>query len=161
MLEFENCDETFHDYSIMLHSDPYNPTFRSELLSPKDFDYSLRSLENLEAYLRKIRKDKNVEADWNRTVLRCGAYVGEVIRLADPDHDWHWIDFATAQRLNPKNPLFEAKSIGKVAILVNMKESYWFPLAKVCKFLENGEADSVNAFASVAISHDPRIDGLG
>ena len=151
MAEIEYCDEAFHDLSIMLHSDTERPTFRSELLVPKHFDYSLESLDHLERYLMAVREDKDVELDWNRTVLRCGAYVGEVIRSAKPNDNWHWVDYATVRRLNPRDPTFEQQSIANTAVLTNWRSSYWFPLGKVYKFLENGPEDSVKAFAAVAI----------
>lgn len=160
MSAIPHCDEALHDLSIMLHSDTLNPTFQDHLLTPDDFDYSIKSLESLERYLNEIRKDKEVEQEWNRTVLRCGAYVGEVIRLAKPQANWHWIDYATAHTMDPHNLLFKQQGIYNSAILTNKPASYCFPLGKVHKFLENGPEDSVKMFASIMIEMGLSDDGL-
>ncbi len=151
VIEYDNLDEAFSDLSVMLHTYPKSPTYRVDLLRPKKLDYSLKSLKHLDDYLDEIRKTKEVEQDWNKTVLRVGAYVGEVIRRSDAKGRWHWVDHDTAVQLDPKGWKNFEKSIFTAAVLYQGGQSFCFPIGKVYKFLENGREDSVRAFARVMI----------
>src|SRR5262249_54401325 len=125
--------------------------FGRHLLDPKKLDYSVDSLKHVDAYLETIRKDKNVEKEWNRVVLRAGAYVGEVVRRNDKKTKWQWVDYETAKSINPKFFASFDKLGGVAAILHDGKEGFAFPLAKVEKYLNNGSGDSVFFFAQVVI----------
>ena len=156
--QFPNQDEAASDLSVMLHSDTQTQTFRNELLDPCEFDYSLDSLKTLDDFLDTIRKDEEVEKEWNRTVLRAGAYAGEVIRRSNPAMTWHWIDHETASKIDPDTWKNFEKSIMTVLVLYRGGKSFCFPLGKVHKFLENGREDSLEFFAKVMIENWKKED---
>jgi hypothetical protein len=140
------------DLSRMFYEDRREPTYGRQHLDPRKLDYSLESLKHVDEYLEKIRKDKDVGKNWNRVVLRAGAYVGEVIRRNDSKRRWQWIDFETARSINPKFFGKLDKTIALAAILHDEQAGFSFPLAKVEKYLDNGSEDSVHAFAQVILS---------
>ena len=146
----EIFDEAFNDLSYMFHSCEDEPTFRSDLLKPELFDLTIDSLSHLDDYLDMIRVDPNVEDDWNRTVLRSGAYAGEVIRQNGNPNNWHWIDYDSALSICDPNIIGE-KSIVNCGVLWRGGESICFPLGKVYKFLDNGREDSIKYFTEVII----------
>lgn len=133
-------------------------TFGREWLDPKKLDYSVESLKHVDAYLEAARKSKNVAKNWNRTVLRAGAYVGEVIRRNDRNIRWQWVDHDGAQSVNPKYFGAIGKSIATAAVLFDGKGGFAFPMAKVEKYLDNGSADSVYFFAQTVMSPRPKSD---
>ena len=151
IIQFDNLDEAFSDLSVMLHSYPESPTYRVDFLKSDKLDYSVKSLKHIDDYLNEIRKSKNLEKDWNKTVLRVGAYVGEVIRRSDKQERWHWVDHDTALQLDPIGWIDLEKSFFTCAVLYQGGKSFCFPLGKVYKFLENGREDSVRTFARVMI----------
>ena len=126
-------------------------TLGRELLDPRKLDYSVESLRHVDAYLEAVRKNKDLQKSWNRTVLRAGAYVGEVIRRNDKNVRWQWVDHDGAQAINPKYFGALGKSIATAAVLFDGKGGFAFPLAKVEKYLDNGSADSVYFFAQVVM----------
>jgi hypothetical protein len=143
-------DREFSDLSIMLCHDLENPTYRRELLDEKKLDFSLESLKHVDAYLEALHgKPPQDEDETVRVVLRCGAYVGEVIRKNAPGK-MHWVAFKEAARYSAfaKGLEYSAATAG---ILWGDPESMCFPLGKICKFLENGSEDSVYSFAWVIL----------
>jgi hypothetical protein len=85
-------------------------------------------------------------------VLRCGAYVGEVIRRHPPaGKPWHWVTYDDAVRLDPRLESI-GKSLGTAAVLWDGRQGFCFPLTKVGKYLENGAEDSVRLFAQAIIA---------
>ena len=129
-------------------------TFGREHLDPRRLDFSVESLKHVNDYLEAIRKDKNVEKDWTRVVLRAGAYVGEVIRRNDKKVQWRWIDYEGAKQVEPK--MFESfgRRVATAAVLYDGNKGFVFPLAKVEKYLNNGSEDDVYFFAKVMMSHE-------
>ncbi len=146
------ADREFSDLSIMLYRDRENATWQRELLDEKKLDLSLESLRHIDAYLEALHgKPPQDEDETVRLVLRCGAYVGEVIRKNSPD-EMHWVPFKEANR----NSAFAkglGYSLGTAGILWKDHENMCFPLAKVCKFLENGSEDSVYFFARMILEN--------
>jgi hypothetical protein len=147
----EYKDKALCEVAQMLWLDKENPTFRRDLLDPQKLDFSLQSLRHLDEYLLKIGKDANVEKDWNRTVLRAGAYVGEVIKRASPPDRYHWLDYETAASLDKIVRSF-GYLLTTCAILFSPPNHFVFPLGKVHKCLENGEEDNTHFFAQVIIA---------
>ncbi len=145
-------DEALSDLSRMFFEDRANPTFGIRHLDPKKLDFSVDSLKHVDEYLETIRKEKEVEKEWNRVVLRAGAYVGEVIRRNDKKTQWQWVDLDTAKSLDPKFFGSMPKVAATAAMLYNSKSGFAFPLAKVEKHLENGSEDSVYFFAQVILA---------
>jgi hypothetical protein len=112
--------------------------------------FSLESLKHVDAYLEVLHgKPPQGEDEIVRVVLRCGAYVGEVIRKNSPDK-MHWVAFKEAARYSAFAKGL-GHSAGTAGILWRDPENMCFPLAKVCKFLENGSEDSVYSFARVIL----------
>jgi len=80
-----------------------------------------------------------------RVALRCGAYVGEVMRKQSPG-TYHWVTHEEAAKHSKLMADCE-RSIATAAILWENRETMSFPLGKVCKFIKNGNEDSVYFFA--------------
>jgi len=146
-------DEEFSDLSIMFHTFPENPAYQSGFLEPEKLDYSIESLEHVDNYPDKIRNGNGVDDEWNKTILRACAYVGEVIRKSDKKDRWHWVDYETALKIDPEGWCDFEKNIISCAVLYQGGKSFCFPLGKVSRFLENGREDSVKYFAEVIIEN--------
>jgi hypothetical protein len=130
-----------------------DPTPGSELLDASRLDFKVKSLGFVDDYLDKMRKrklDENGE-DYAKLVLRCGAYVGEVILRTAHRKNFHWLDYKGAVKINKSIADF-GESLGSAAVLWDGDGGLWFPLAKVQKFLDNGREDSVRFFAEVVRS---------
>jgi len=145
-------DREFSDLSTMLCHDRENPTYKRELLDPEKLDFSIDSLRHVDAYLDALHAAPPQQGDdFVRVVLRCGAYVGEVIRKNSPN-ELHWVTFKEAARSSAY-----AKGLGfsvaTAGILWRDLKNMCFPLAKICKFIENGREDSVYTFARVILEH--------
>jgi len=145
----KHVDQQFSDLSTMLCHDRENPTYKRELLDPEKLDFSIDSLKHLDAYLDALHAAPPQGDDFVRVVLRCGAYVGEVIRKNSPN-ELHWVTFKEAAKSSTY-----AKGLGfsvaTAGILWRNPGNMCFPLAKVCKFIENGREDSVYTFARVIL----------
>ena len=147
--EPELQDKPLSDLAQMFLSFPEDPTPGSESLDASRLDFSVNSLAIVDQHLEKMRQHQLEDKAFMKFVLRCGAYVGEVIRRQVPG--WHWLKHEDAAKLADAVAKFE-KSLPTVAILWDGKKGFWFPLGKIIKYLENGEEDSVKFFAEVAIS---------
>jgi hypothetical protein len=122
------------------------PTPGIELLDTARLDFTVESLELVDDYLEKMRvKTLDDEAAF-RLVLRCGAYVGEVILRNATDKTYHWLDYKEALEVTKMLADF-GESLGTVAVLWDSNTGLSFPMGKVVKFLENGREDSVHFFA--------------
>jgi len=121
----------------------------SNLIDIVKLDFSVESLKEVDKYLAKVRKKKLTEEEQKIIVLRCGTYLGEVIRTNSPkDFDWvHWD--------NAKNDFMQkhfARDLTTVYIILKKSSgNYLFPLAKVYKFIQNGKEDSLWVFAMWAL----------
>lgn len=144
-------DDALSDLARMFLANPENVTPGSELLDASKLDFSVDSLAVVDQHLEAIRKLNLQDDDLLKFALRCGAYVGEVIRRNSKAKTYHWLDFEGASTLSR-----DVKGLGKclstVAILWDGNAGFTFPLGKVLKYLENGSEDSVLFFAKVMIS---------
>jgi hypothetical protein len=118
-------------------------------------DFRVESLGVLEGFLDALDHQALDDEAYGKLVLRCGAYVGEVIREATNGKRFHWIDNDEAVRLDPRIAGF-GESLATAAILWDGARGFHFPVAKVMKFLENGREDSVKFFAQVVIGEASR-----
>jgi len=148
----EDQTPALSDLAQMFFEDP--ATFGREHLDRRRLDFSVESLKHINGYLEAIRKDKGVEAQWTRVVLRAGAYIGEVIRRNDKKTQWRWIDYEGARQVDPKVFELFGKRVATAAVLYDGNKGFAFPLAKVEKYLENGAEDNVYLFAVVIMSHE-------
>ena len=128
-----------------------DPTIGADLLAPSALDYSIESLATVDDYLDKVRQHKDITSVWNKVALRCGAYVGEVVRRNCQKRELHWVDYENALKLDNASFRQMGQSIGNSVSLYGGNSWFCFPLAKVDKFLENGREDSVHSFARVII----------
>jgi hypothetical protein len=135
----------------MLFQDRENLTYKRELLDERRLDFSVESLKHLDEYLRALHDDPPQEKELVRVVLRCGAYAGEVIRKNSPER-MDWLTFQEAVKHSDSVKEL-GQSLGTAGILWMNPETMCFPLAKVGKFIENGDEDSVYSFARVMIDH--------
>jgi hypothetical protein len=129
-----------------------DPTPGSELLDASRLDFTVESLGFVDDYLDQMRKRKLDEdgEDYSKLVLRCGAYVGEVILRNAHGKSFHWLDYKGALKMDKSIADF-GESLGSAAVLWDSDSGLWFPLAKVQKFLDNGREDSVQFFAEVVM----------
>lgn len=111
--------------------------------------FSVESLRHIDAYLEALHSAPPKEEDVVRVVPRCGAYVGEVIRRNSPNI-WNWITYAEAAKYSAFAKGLE-HSVATAGILWRDQGNICFPLAKICKFLENGNEDSVYSFARMIL----------
>lgn len=128
-------------------------TYRGELLDLRKLDFSLESLRHINEYLGQIREDSEAKKEWNRIILRTGAYVGEVIRRNDKKVSWTWVDYDGAKLVQPQMFTSFGKSVATAAVLYDGKNGFTFPLAKVEKYLNNGPEDNLYFYAQVITAH--------
>ena len=146
----KNVDIEFEELSQMLFLFEEDPTLERDFLLNANLEFSLESLKKIDDYLEKIKSHPEFENNYSKIVLRVGAYVGQVIKL-NSKKNFHWYDFENSIKINRELEQF-GESIATVALLIDKdNDETLFPLAKVCKFLENGREDSVYFFAQVAI----------
>ena len=150
-MEIEFKDSALNGLAMMFYMDENPATFRRDLLEVAALDFSVESLLKVDEYLLKIRKKKGIDEEWNRIVLRCGAYVGEVIKQALPEGTYHWVDYETATTIDSMVKDF-GYGAGTAAILYHSPRAFVFPLAKVEKCLEYGKADNTHFFAQSIIA---------
>ena len=147
-------DQAFSELAQMFTNFPDDPTPGSELLHKSNLDFSVKSLVVVDKHLAKMRRKKLENENLTKFVLRCGAYVGEVVRRHARSKTWHWLDFESASKLS-KDFVNYGKCLPTVAVLWDGEEGFCFPLGKVIKYLENGSGDSVRGFASVMVDMKP------
>lgn len=143
-------DDAFADLAEMFLHDEQDPAPGHDLLDASKFNYTLESLGAADQHLESMRARGLQGQDMMKLVLRCGAYVGEVIRQHSPGVEWHWVKYDQAVKLDARlGDLGEG--LGTIAVLWDSGDGFCFPLAKVGKYLENGSEDSVKVFAQVII----------
>lgn len=144
-------DQAYADLAIMLVEDEGNPTYKREIIDPVKLNFSIESLHHLDECLEVIHQNPPEGHDFLRLVLRYGAYVGEVIKR-NSKKELHWIECKEAAKFSKMASEFE-DSISTSGILWQDEETMCFPLGKVCKFIENGNEDSVHLFAKVILKY--------
>jgi hypothetical protein len=145
-------DREFADLSLMLTQEDGHPTYRRDLLEGSKLDFSVESLRHIDSYLEILHQHPPEEHDLFRVALRCGAYIGEVMRKQVPG-TWHWVGYDEAAKHSKVVAGF-GRSVATAGILWKNDEEMSFPLGKVCKFIENGNEDSVRFFAEALIGNE-------
>ncbi len=130
-----------------------DPTPGAELLDLSRLDFTIESLALVDDYLDEMRKRPLEEGsdDYCKLVLRCGAYVGEVMLRNATHKTYHWLDYKGALKINEIIADF-GENLGSAAVLWDSGSGLTFPLAKVQKFLDNGHEDSVQFFAQAMLA---------
>ena len=145
-------DEALEQVAQFFVALPEDPTPGSDLIDASKLDFSIESLGVVDEHLEVMRKKDLAGQQLATFVLRCGAYVGEVIRRNSKDKKYHWLDFEEAAKLDKVVASF-GKSLASAAVLWDGKAGFTFPFNKVVKYLQNGSEDSVKFFAQVIISN--------
>jgi hypothetical protein len=93
----DDLDSIFNEFArlfvgtIMDEKDVAFPT----ILGRRRLDGSVESLHEVDRYLDYLHqnRDRIQHEEWRITLLRAGAYLGEVIRHAAPDGEFRWVDY--------------------------------------------------------------------
>ena len=150
-MKIKDENENVQNIGNLLITDKENNPLK-EKLSISKLNINLNSLREIDKYLEIIRKNKKKlnEREIKQVILRCGTYLGEVIRKTKPDR-FIWVSYDVALKMNKgKMPL--EQDISTIFILYDKtSERFWFPLGKAYKFIEYGKADSLWAFAKICL----------
>lgn len=122
----------------------------SEALRRERLDGSLESLHVVDDYLGHLyeRAREIAAPDWHRTVLRAGAYVGEVIRHSAPEGAFTWVDYDDYMPQHPElKVLIPERTVATCAFLVHSSGAMSMPLNKIARFIAEGPENSVHFFA--------------
>jgi hypothetical protein len=148
-------DQALLELAEIFRSDETDPTPGSELLEPSQLDFTVASLGVVDDHLDAMRNRQLKGKTRIVFVLRCGAYVGEVIRRHAPGaKEWHWLDYDTAAKMDRRVAAL-GKTLETYAVLWDGAGTFYFPLGKVVKYLQNGREDSVKFFAEVVTAGLP------
>ena len=147
---YDNQNQEMSELAIMFFDSPEDETFGSQYLDKEKLDFSIGSLLHVNKYLERIRNDERVEIEWNKVFLRCGAYVGEVLRFHSK-RILEWINYQTAVNVGNEEIKALPEVIGTAMVLWDKKKFYIFPIAKVEKYLKHGSEDNLHLFAKVLI----------
>lgn len=156
----ENLNSEMEGLSEMFFDNPDSPTYKIEFLDKSKLDFSVESLDHVNAFLDSIhQKLKDVpDNKMNTLVLRTGAYLGEVIRKNSNHKKIQWISFEKASSLN-SNIQDMGESIGPIGILQEENTlNFFFPLGKVLKYLHFGASEDLKEFAENTISQNTKFD---
>ena len=130
------------------------------LLNRSALDYSLASLEVVDRYLDDVHESVRPARGWrgwfaskdierspelDKTIVRGGAYVGEVLRRAQPA--WSWMDYDDFV-LQDENAakILGPRGIGTTALLVKANGSLTLPVNKVLRYLLEGSEHSTRHY---------------
>ena len=143
-------NEAGEDLALMLTNYPEDPLRNADFFSNFDMDFSIDSLIHVDSYLESLRDDLPENEELVKITMRCGSYVGEVIRRSSSE-PYNWLEHNQAEKINKqfKNWGF---GLATASVLWIEPDKFIFPFAKVLKRLENGSEDSVHFFAQVASS---------
>jgi hypothetical protein len=95
------------------------------------------------------RRDELERQSWIRSVLRGGAYVGEVIRN-NAKRRYDWVDY---DQYMPRHPdlrrLIPERTTATCAFLCTDTDVMTMPLNKIVRFIEEGPENNIHYYASV------------
>ena len=146
----KTCDECNLDLAIMLFNYPEDPVINSEFFTSIDMDFSLDSLKYIDEFLEGLRNNLPEDEVLMKLTLRCGSYIGEVIRR-EAMEKYNWLEYKEAIKINDSIEAWGV-NLGTSFVLWSSPDRFIFPLAKVLKKLGNGNEDGIHFFADVAIS---------
>lgn len=153
-MKIKNVNEKGKCIGLLLKHD-YKDNIQPECLNHKKLDYSFESLKYIDDYLNRIRKNKKKLSKEQKKILilRCGTYVGEVVRKHYPKK-FIWISFDEACKVSKDFSKVYGGDITSGLVIYNIKSgSFWLPLNKVYKFLKYGKSDSLKFFAEQLIAY--------
>jgi hypothetical protein len=150
----DDLNTIFHEFALAFVSTIEG--FEGEVAFPAALnrqllDGTVESLHEVDRYLTYLHENRESirKQEWAITLLRAGAYVGEVIRQAAPEGEFRWVDYdeympehADLQGLIPE------RTPATCAFLVRPSGDMSMPLNKIARFIAEGPENSVHYFAS-------------
>ena len=126
-------DQEFSDLAEMLTIDTQRPTHKRELLNSAKLNYSVDSLSHLDEFLVTVQRDKLTDEQKAVVVLRCGAYLREIVcRHSKPE--FHWLGFSEVAKLSTQVGGL-GMSLGTSGVLYRQPDEFAFPLGRWASFL--------------------------
>jgi hypothetical protein len=122
-----------------------------DALNRERLDGSLKSLHEVDRYLEHLHENSASISpeEWHITLLRAGAYVGEVIRQKAPDGEFDWVDYNDYMADNPDlRKMIPERNSATCAFLVRRGGGMSMPLNKIARFIDEGPDNSVHWFAT-------------
>ena len=119
-----------------------------EQLRREALDYSFESLALVDEYLSFLHQHAAEIDDeqWKPTVMRTGAYVGEVLKRASGGA-WRWIDYEDYMPSHPQlQELIPERTAATCAFPHNQNGDMRMPLAKVARYIDEGPENNVQYF---------------
>jgi hypothetical protein len=130
-------------------------------LNRKRLDGTVESLHEVDGYLSYLHENRNsIQAEeWRITLLRAGAYLGEVIRHAAPDGEFRWVDYDEYMPSHPDlQKMIPKRTAATCAFLVRRSGAMSMPLNKIARFIDEGPENNVHFFASCDLKDFVRQD---
>ena len=124
-----------------------------ERLRRAALDYSLDSLHVVDEYLDSLHENREVipDEEWRVTVLRAGAYVGEVLRR-ETGGRWGWIDYNDYMPDHPElAAIIRDRTAATCAFLTHPQKGVRLPLNKIARYIEEGPENNTHYFVSCDI----------
>jgi len=128
-------------------------------LDRSQLDGSVESLHEVDRYLTRVREHRSRlgAQELHTTLLRAGAYVGEVIRHTAAAGEFEWIDYNDYMSSHPElQPVIPERNAATCAFLVNRTGAMSMPLNKVARFIDEGPENSVHYFALCDLKNVPK-----
>ena len=120
-------------------------------LNRQRLDGTIGSLHEVDRYLAYLHENRNgiQDEEWGITLLRAGAYLGEVIRHAAPDGEFRWVDYNEYMPSHPDlQKMIPNRTAATCAFLVRRSGAMSMPLNKIARFINEGPENNVPFFAS-------------
>lgn len=130
----------------------------AESLDRAALDGSIYSLGLVDDYLLIVHENLGqlTASEYQNIVLRCGAYVGECVRMTWPGM-YDWMDYSDYALLHPEvSEVLPERLLGTCALLLRSSGEFILPLNKVQSFMHDGPAESVHYFATCEHQHHKR-----
>jgi hypothetical protein len=130
-------------------------------LDRQRLDGTIESLHEVDRYLTYLHENRNgiQDAEWGITLLRAGAYLGEVIRHAAPDGEFQWVDYNEYMTSHPElQKVIPNRTAATCAFLVRRSGAMSMPLNKIARFIDEGPENNVHFFASCDLKDFARRD---
>jgi hypothetical protein len=127
----------------------------ADKLDRQSLDGTIESLPIVDSYLSHVKSQfaSLTEKQRHDIALRCGAYLGECIRMTWPEA-YDWTDY---EAFMPDHPELRAtmpeRTLGTGAILVRKPNSLLTPVQEVLTVLQGDSGTSVLAFAEAERRH--------
>lgn len=120
-------------------------------LDREKLDGSVESLHEVDRYLTYLHENQQAiqDEEWRITILRAGAYLGEVIRHAAPAGEFGWVDYNDYIPSHPDlQKMIPERTAATCAFLLRRTGSMSMPLNKIARFIDEGPENNAHFFAS-------------